>query len=182
MSYTRFRQDDIDWKNIPYPKGSQTHTIGNAGCGPTCIAILASDIIPTIDPEIVAGWLSKHGFGTMGTSWLGVVKALKHYGYHDAKCYSDYNCLKKRETMAELSWRNAMQNHFIGILNMGPSIWTDKGCYIAITEAKFENGIEYYYVIDPKGENSGWFSWRDFSGKVKNFFSCSPRELLEVDG
>lgn len=65
---------------------------------------------------------------------------------------------------------------------MGKSLWTDSSCYIVVLKAKFDQGIEYYYVIDPQNENSGWFSWKDFSGKVKNFFSCSPRRLLEIDG
>lgn len=182
MSYIRFRKNDIEWKNIPYPKSSQTHTIGNAGCGPVCVAIIVSDIIPTITPAQTAKYLSKHGYGTMGTSWRGIYISLRHYGYSETNWHSKYNCYNKTETIAELNWRNNMQNGYVGILNMGPSIWTEKGCYIAITDAKFENGIEYYYVIDPEGEYDGWFSWKDFSGKVKNFFSIPSRKSLDIDG
>lgn len=183
MSYIHFKQTDREWKNIKYPKASSNYTIGNAGQGPTCVAILVSDLIPGITPELVAGWLSKNGFGTMGTAWCGITESLKHYRYADTKRYSDNNCYGKKDTMAELTWRNAMLNGCIGILNLGKSKWTKTGTYVAVLKAKFDNGKEKYYFVDPESEErSGWIEWNEVQGLVKNFWTCTPREMLDVDG
>ena len=188
MGYTHYRQGDKKWGNIPYPSTSKKYTIKTSGCGPSSIAILVSNINPSITPKETAAWLSKNGYATKGTSWKGIVKGLEHFGYTDIIQYSTKACYKQKETDAELKWRKDMQSGKIGILNMGNSIghkplWTESGHYIAVTGAKTTNGREYYYVLDPGGRNnSGWFEWKDFSGYVRNFWSCKAKRKLDIDG
>ena len=188
MSYTLFRQADKRWGKIPYPTSSKKNTIGSSGCGATSIAILVSNINPSITPKDTAAWLSANGYAVKGTSWKGIVKGLEHFGYSGVIQYSTKACYKKTNTEAELKWRKDMQAGRIGILNMGNStghkpMWTDGGHYITVIKAKKENNKEYYYVQDPGGRhNDGWFEWKDFSGYVRNFWTCIPKIKLEIDG
>lgn len=188
MGYTMFRQADKQWKNIPYPSSSKKYTIGTSGCGATSIAILVSNINPSITPKDTAAWLSANGYAVKGTSWKGIVKGLEHFGYSEVVQYSTKACYKKKETEAELKWRKAMQSGKIGILNMGDStgnkpVWTDGGHYITVTNAKIQDNKEYYYVQDPGGRhNDGWFEWKAFSGLVRNFWTCKPKIELAIDG
>lgn len=81
MGYTHYRQGDKKWGNIPYPSTSKKYTIKTSGCGPSSIAILVSNINPSITPKETAAWLNKNGYATKGTSWKGIVKGLEHFGY-----------------------------------------------------------------------------------------------------
>lgn len=188
MGYTMFRQGDKEWGDIPYPNSSKKYTIKTSGCGATSLAILVSNINPSITPKETADWLSRNGYATKGTSWKGIREGLKHYGYTEVIQYSSKVCYEKKETEAELKWRKAMQSGMIGILNMGKSVgnkpmWTDGGHYITVTNAKIKDNKEYYYVQDPGGRhNDGWFEWKAFSGLVRNFWTCKPKVTLEIDG
>ena len=188
MAYIHYKQGDPKWAKIPYPNSSKKYTIKSSGCGPSSIAILVSNINPSITPVEVADWLSRNGYATKGTAWKGIREGLKHFGYTEVIQYSTKACYKKKETEAELNWRKAMQNGMIGILNMGNAtghkpMWTDGGHYITVTKAMLKDSKEYYYVQDPGGrKNNGWFEWKDFSGYVRNFWTCKPKITLEIDG
>ena len=77
---TYYNQMDSRWKDKLYGRAG---TIGNEGCGPTAVAIVASTLIGrAITPVDVAKWSADNGYRCIGSgSYHGLIPAAcKHYG------------------------------------------------------------------------------------------------------
>ena len=67
-----YLQTDSRWKNKSYAVSGESSTIGSAGCGPSCAAmVLAEFVDPKITPVETCKWSLDHGY-----------KALKQGTYH----------------------------------------------------------------------------------------------------
>ena len=58
-----YLQKDPRWKNLPYQAPGEESTIGSAGCGPTCAAMLIQTLTgKTFTPEDACRWSVEHGY------------------------------------------------------------------------------------------------------------------------
>ena len=56
-------QNDGRWKNVDYSAKGEKTTIGQAGCGPTCMAMVISSLTDTyVTPKDMAKWSLKFGY------------------------------------------------------------------------------------------------------------------------
>ena len=155
-----YKQADSRWGSKPYAGDS----MAGSGCGPTSVANIVE-----YDPWTVAQWMTSHGYASngSGTYWGGIPVALTAYGYSGQQL--NYSSLYGvRGSSVENSWKQSMSNgNYVGILLMGPGVFTRGGHFITITQ--YSNGR--CYVHDPASSaRDGWHSWSDFSGAVKVFY------------
>ena len=74
-----YSQYDVRWKNLPYGDA----TIGQAGCGPTSMAMIISSLTDkTVDPIQMCNWSSSKGYYVpgAGTAWSFVPGAASNWG------------------------------------------------------------------------------------------------------
>ena len=58
-----YLQTDARWKTKPYRVSGESSTIGSAGCGPTCAAMLIETITgKTFTPVDACAWSVAHGY------------------------------------------------------------------------------------------------------------------------
>lgn len=144
MRYKNFKQTDSKWKDEAYSGG----VIKSQGCGPTSIADAVYDLNSKITPADTAKWMEEHGCSChgSGTYYSGMVKALKHYGYSDAK-QLNYTSLygKKNNSVVTDFIKKIQSGKYVGIACMGKSIWTDSGHYVFVHKIT----SKYIYIYDP---------------------------------
>ena len=131
MAFKNFKQTDSRWANDPY----SAMTVKAAGCGPTSIADAVYDLDSTITPKKIAAWMEKNGCACpgSGTYYSGMVKALKHYGYSDAKQLNGVNIYGKTGTSYVKEFLDKIKTgKYVGIACMGKSIWTTSGHYVFV--------------------------------------------------
>ena len=151
----------------PMPYAGQTYAA--AGCGPTSV----SDLVETTPTE-VGNYITSIGGAVsgMGTDWNSITKALKHFGL-DAIQYNTSSLYGTSGSTAEKNWLAAMKSGHIGILLMGPGVFTSGGHFIAIREVNGNNQINVY---DPASSSrDGWHKVGDWRGAVKVFYSVAPK-------
>lgn len=159
------KQYDERWASRPY--AGQTYAA--AGCGPTSV----SDLVE-MTPTDVGAYITSIGGAVpgYGTDWHAITEALKHFGL-DAIQYNTSSLYGQSNTEAEKAWLKAMKSGHIGILLMGPGVFTSGGHFIAIREVNGNNQINVY---DPaSAARDGWHKVGDWRGAVKVFYSVVPK-------
>lgn len=159
------KQYDPKWASKPY--AGQTYAA--AGCGPTAV----SDLVETTPPTVGAYITSIGGaVSGQGTDWNSITTALKHFGL-EAVQYNSSSLYGQSNTLAEKAWLAAMKSGHIGVLLMGPGVFTSGGHFIAIREVNGNNQINVY---DPaSAARDGWHKVGDWRGAVKVFYSAVPK-------
>lgn len=125
-------------------------SMANAGCGPSAVASVVSNVKPNITPTDVAKWLLDKGyFSSAGTTRRGITKALQNYGMQ---------CLYfTPEHTGNAEWKLAFdaiklsrENRLwaillvVGTKNGGKdNLWTNGGHFIAVTDYDPETGKVY---------------------------------------
>lgn len=145
-----YKQKDSRWKNIKYDKAGGKSTIGSAGCGPTCAAmVIASLKNRNVTPVTTCDWSLENGkkYPSGGTYYSYFVPQFYVYGI---KCRQvNPTNLRHKTRLESLPYHNqvldALKKGNWVIACMGPGNWTTGGHYILIYG--YENG--YVYVNDP---------------------------------
>lgn len=129
-----YLQTDSRWKSISYAAKGETSTIGSAGCGPTCAAmVIAALADPSVTPATTAKWSLAHGYKALhqGTYYAYFEPQFKAYGinckqlnsatvYHGAGSAKTFNA----QTLAAVK-----EGHWI-IACMGKGDWTSSGHFV----------------------------------------------------
>ena len=161
-----YKQADSRWGSNSYAGDS----MAGSGCGPTSVANIVES-----DPWAVAQWMTSHGYASngSGTYWGGIPAALTAYG-HNGQQLNYSSLYGYRGSSIENSWKHSISSgNYVGILLMGPGIFTSGGHFITITQ--YSNGR--YYVHDPASyTRDGWHNWSDFSGAVKVFYLARTKQ------
>jgi len=130
-----YYQWDTAWGYMNYGDSS----LGMNGCGPTCMAMIASAILgdSSINPYTMAKLIIEHGYVTEGDGTdadvFPVLATL--LGFYGNETYNNYNTIK-----------NALDNGEYLILNVGPGDFTRGGHFIVVEKLN-ENGT--VVVHDP---------------------------------
>lgn len=174
-----YLQIDKRWKNKSYAVKGETSTIGSAGCGPTCAAMVIAEFVnPNITPVDTCNWSLSHGY-----------KALKQGTY--------YSYIKAQGAAYGLNWEQITTSNIYGqssnpihakalehvkngdyvIALMGKGKWTSSGHYI------LWYGIDGNYALinDPNSTRADRLrgDYKTFISQVKHYFVCHRPNLTK---
>lgn len=159
-------QWDERWGYAPY--GSDA-IVATSGCGPTCIAMVASGLTKdnTITPAIVAEYASSNGYLTAesNTSWDLMTQGCEHFGIIGSQLSLN------EDIMAE-----TLQSGSPIICSMAPGIFTTGGHFIVLTG--YQNGR--FTVNDPasKVRSAQTYAYDEFQDQVKNLWYFIKGDIL----
>ena len=160
-------QTDARWKNVSYSAPGESTTIGKAGCGPTCMAmVIASLKDKKITPKDTCAWALKKGYKALksGTYYTYFVPQGKAYGI-EVERLNTSNIYKQKTAEAEKIRNKAVSELKAGnwiIACMGKGTWTSSGHYVLCYDVDVKKNI--IYIKDPassktariKGDLTTW--------------------------
>lgn len=132
---TYYNQTDMRWGEVGY-SGS---TIGVAGCGPSCVAIVASSLTGSaVTPVDAAAWSEQNGHAAYGNgSYPSLIpEALTHYGL----------TVERAGTPSAQQLVDALAAGKLVVVLMGPGAFTTSGHYIVLRGVTSDGGV---LVADP---------------------------------
>jgi hypothetical protein len=133
---------------MDYSAAGESTTIGKAGCGPTCAAmIIASIKAPLINPIHTSQWSLEHGYKALkqGTYHSYFVPQFDAYAVLSTRLNSSNNYGNKNNTVAQLVMAELKKGNWV-VACMGPGIWTSSGHYIVVYGCDDDG---YVYINDP---------------------------------
>ena len=151
-------QTDMRWDWISYGES----TIGESGCAPTCISMIAVGLTKNkkATPKAVAEYAEKNGYYVegSGTTWDFITRGCAHFGVQGVEISLD-RAVVERELGA---------GHPI-ICSMRPGDFTTEGHFIVLTGVR-DGGIE---IHDPNSAENSEMLW-DYdrlAPQIKNLWS-----------
>lgn len=171
-----YLQIDPKWKNNDYSASGENTTIGKAGCGPSCVAmVLASLTDPKITPADTCWWSKQNGYKAknQGTYYTYIKAHLAKYGISGTQVNGS-NIYKSTSSTAKNAHTKALAAIKAGnwvIACMGKGNWTSSGHYILWYDvvgsdvlirdpnstkstrirnklSLLQNEVKYYWIID----------------------------------
>lgn len=144
-----YLQTDSRWKSKSYAAKGESSTIGSAGCGPTCAAmVIAALADPSVTPAITAAWSLAHGYKALhqGTYYSYFAPQMAAYGigckqlngstiYHGTGSAKAINA-KALEAVKSGNWVIAC---------MGKGDWTSSGHFVLWYGADGDKAL----IMDP---------------------------------
>lgn len=181
-----YMQTDSRWNNIRYATGNNDRvgreiaTIGNSGCGPSCMAMVISTLTgQEVTPKDTCAWALAHYYKAtnQGTYYKYFSPQGEVYGIsvqqmnyqNNYKTDTKYTYNLRTRVLTELHDGNWV------IAVMGPSIWTTSGHFVL---AWYCDDDDYVYIKDPYNtkQNCSKAYKRTFLDAVKYFW------LVDVKG
>lgn len=164
-----YKQYDSRWKNIKYDKSNGHSTIGSAGCGTTCSAmVLATLVDSNITPVETSAWSLANGYKypSGGTYYSYFVNQFNVYNI-PCKQLNTVNLITQSRANSLLyhnEAKKALEDGNLVIACMGKGNWTKSGHYILLY--KYENG--YVYINDPASKKAS---------RLKNTFDLVCKQV-----
>ena len=129
-----FLQTDSRWKSVSYAAKGESSTIGTAGCGPTCAAMVIATLAdPSVTPATTAKWSLAHGYKAyhQGTYYAYFQPQMLVYGLkckqlNGATVYHGAGSAKTINVQA----LSAIKNGNWIIACMGKGDWTSSGHFV----------------------------------------------------
>lgn len=177
-----YMQTDIKWRNKSYAVKGEVATIGSAGCGPTCAAMVIAEFInPNITPVDTCAWSLAHGYKALkqGTyhSYLKAQGAIYGLNWEQITTSSIYG---KTSHSSHKKALEAIKNGDYVIALMGKGNWTSSGHYV------LWYGIDGNYVLinDPNSTKSSRTkgNYNTFISQVKHYFICHRPNVFQTQG
>lgn len=180
MQPVSYLQTDSRWKNVDYSAPGESTTIGRAGCGPTCMAMVIATLFdPPYTPVDACDWAKAHGYKAknQGTYYSYFAAHGKVYEL-EVEQVNGSNLRNLSAAKSQPYHQKALEAIEAGdwvVACMGPGTWTSGGHYIlwwGIDEGKyrindpastktarthgdpdtFRKEVKYYWIIRlPKG-------------------------------
>lgn len=129
-----YLQNDARWKAKPYRVPGEQSTIGSAGCGPTCAAMVISTLTgKTVTPVDTCDWSMKHGYKALnqGTYYSYFVPQLKAYGIQCKQMLGSRILNQPQHPIHEQVKQYLSQGYYV-IALMGPGTWTKGGHFVLL--------------------------------------------------
>lgn len=173
MNKTLYKQYDSRWGSKPYPTYRSSFAGNGCGCVACTHVIMEQDKYKNLTPEPVRKWMISQGFAIagQGTTWNGITRTLKHYGY-------EVTHIGINDPMSK-AWKELDLGNRIGVIlflgGKAPNgtVWTAGGHYVAFTDYYVgKDGRHYFYTKDSGGRNHdsakyGYYSYeRSMKGLV----------------
>ena len=129
-----YLQTDARWKAKPYRVPGEQSTIGSAGCGPTCAAMVISTITgKTVTPEDTCSWSIQHGYKALnqGTYYSYFRPQMAAYGIDCKQLLGSRILNQPRHPIHEQVKQYLTQGYYV-IALMGPGTWTKGGHFVLL--------------------------------------------------
>jgi hypothetical protein len=174
-----YLQTDPRWKSKPYRVTGESSTIGSAGCGPTCAAMLIETLTgKTYTPEDACKWSVEHGYKAknQGTYYAYFKPQFAAFGIECdmlnwANTYGKPNHENHKKAFDLLK----QGYYLIALMNKG--LWTSSGHFVVVwwedgkvrindpastKDARlngdletFKSQVKYYWWVDTRQHNKG---------------------------
>ena len=164
-----YLQTDPRWKNTDYSAAGESTTIGRAGCGPTCAAMLIQTLTGrTVTPEDTCRWSLAHGYKAKNQG--------TYYSYFKAQ-FAAFGIAAGRLNTASLYGKpdDLIHDRALTMLKegcyliacMGKGLWTSSGHYVVVW---WQDGK--VRINDPASTREDRLNGdiRTFRGQVKYYF------------
>ena len=160
-----YKQTDTRWKNEPYRVSGESSTIGSAGCGPTCAAMVISTLKDkTVTPKTCCDWSMAHGYKALnqGTYYAYFVPQMAAYGIPCRQLTGGYDEAVK-----------LLKEGYYVIALMGKGLWTSGGHFVLAWWA--DNKI---HINDPASTDTARLNGDPalFRAQAKYFWAIDARE------
>ena len=174
-----YLQTDARWKSKPYRVTGEQSTIGSAGCGPSCAAMVISTLTgKTVTPMDTCAWSIQHGYKALnqGTYYSYFRPQMAAYGI-DCKQLLGSRILNQPQHPIHEQVKQYLAEGYYVIALMGPGTWTKGGHFVllwawddkvricdpASTRAERLNGdpdtfrreVRMYWLVDAREFNKG---------------------------
>lgn len=184
-----YLQTDQRWKDVDYSAKGESTTIGKAGCGPTCAAmVIASLKDASVTPKTTAQWSLAHGYKALhsGTYYSYFVPQLAAYGIKARQMNQINNYHSKDQATLRASITRYLQAGKWIIACMGKGTWTSSGHFILAYG--FSNGGKVL-INDPastklvrtQGDLATFLNEAKYFWLVEGADQLKPEEPKEVE-
>lgn len=129
-----YLQTDGRWRDKPYRVPGEQSTIGSAGCGPSCAAmVIATMKGKSVTPVETCAWSIRHGYKALnqGTYYSYFVPQLKVYGIECKQLLGSRIINQPNHPIHEQVKRYLSQGYYV-IALMGPGTWTKGGHFVLL--------------------------------------------------
>lgn len=172
-----YLQTDPRWKNKPYRVKGESSTIGSAGCGPSCAAMLIETITgKTFTPEDACKWSVDHGYKALnqGTYYSYFEPQFKAFGI-ECQMLDWTNTYGKPDHQNHEKVVEKLKEGYYAIALMNKGLWTSSGHFVVLwwqdgkvrindpastKDARvngdirtFRSQAKYYWIIDARNHN-----------------------------
>lgn len=174
-----YLQTDTRWKSKPYRVPGESSTIGSAGCGPSCAAMVIATLKDkSVTPETTCAWSIDHGYKALkqGTYYSYFQPQMAAYGI-ECKQLLGSRILNQPNHPIHDQVREFLQQGYYVIALMGPGTWTTGGHFVLLWDwddkvrindpastkdarlngnpETFKNEVRCYWLVDAREYNKG---------------------------
>lgn len=129
-----YLQTDPRWKGKPYRVKGEQSTIGSAGCGPTCAAMVISTLTgKQVTPVDTCAWSVEHGYKALnqGTYYSYFKPQMAAYGI-ECRQLSGSRILNQPDHPIHEQVKKYLADGYYVIALMGPGTWTRGGHFVLL--------------------------------------------------
>lgn len=173
-----YLQTDSRWKSKPYRVTGENSTIGSAGCGPTCAAmVIATMKDKAVTPVETCAWSVAHGYKALnqGTYYSYFRSQLAAYGIECKQLLGSRIINQPNHPIHDQVKEYLAQGYYV-IALMGPGTWTTGGHFVLLwgwddkvrindpastkearlngDPATFRNEARCYWLVDARSFNN----------------------------
>ena len=171
-----YLQTDSRWAKKPYRVPGENSTIGSAGCGPTCAAMVISTLTgKTVTPVDACDWSMKHGYKALnqGTYYSYFGPQLKAYGIQCKQMLGSRILNQPQHPIHEQVKQYLSQGYYV-IALMGPGTWTKSGHFVLVWD--WDSKVR---INDPASTRSERLNGDPdtFRREVRNYWLVDARQF-----
>ena len=200
-----YLQTDARWKNKPYRVKGENSTIGSAGCGPTCAAMLIETITGrTFTPEAACMWSMERGYKALnqGTYYSYFVPQFAEFGI-SCDMLNWVSTYGKPDHANHAKAFGMLKEGYYLIALMNKGLWTRSGHFVVVwwadgkvhindpasTKAErlsgdlrtFKSQVKYYWWVDARRINTEEdddmpFTQKDFDAMMEDYLSRQQKQ------
>lgn len=173
-----YLQTDARWKSKPYRVKGETSTIGSAGCGPTCAAMVIATLADkSVTPVETCAWSVTHGYKALnqGTYYSYFKPQMAAYGIECKQLLSSRIINQPNHPIHDQVKDYLAKGYYV-IALMGPGTWTTGGHFVLLwgwddkvrindpastkekrlngDPATFRNEARCYWLVDARAYNN----------------------------
>lgn len=129
-----YLQGDKRWSGKPYRVPGEASTIGSAGCGPTCAAMVIATLKDkSVTPETTCAWSTAHGYKALkqGTYYSYFKPQMAAYGIECRQLLGSRILNQPNHPIHNQVKEYLKQGYYV-IALMGPGTWTKGGHFVLL--------------------------------------------------
>ena len=175
-----YLQNDPRWKDKPYRVKGESSTVGSAGCGPTCAAMVIETLTgKTFTPEDACNWSVQNGYKALkqGTYYAYFKPQLAAFGIDCDQLDWTSTYGKPNHPNHKRALEMLQQGYYlIALMNKGA--WTSSGHFILVWWADGKIRINDPASTKDSRVNGDPY---DFRSQVKYYWWVDAREYNKED-